>query len=474
MALNLTNVFTMLGRAGRNAYIVNGAQALQGVPFTELAGYAYVNPTWIAPLSQSYDPLVRNEPVGMSEWSAAVGAVLQGLVAAQNPAYGTSLSGSLLYLLEQMQSQAYYVNPCTIGSSVVADTAPANVGTGVVVVTLKRGDGLIQQNTVAETSTLLITADSYTGGATAGREPWQWSGAPNVSSFATGTPCNLWDFDWPQGSGAGTSGNCVSASQDASASGNMLTNGDFEVWDTSGTPFLSYWKLTVGTWGTSVQRATGGLDGGYCVQFNAGATLNALTQQFDSSVSDGTLATAGTTAAVAAYSSYLGNFWLKAGGVISGGVLTVSLVDSTGTVINDQAGTANSQTFALTAHSTAWVAHNYNFRLPIILPADGIVRLKFAITTALAGATLLLDDACYTPPTQLYAGGPAAAVFSGGTPFEAVPDPDGWSIITTNNRAGASYLATFQSLFNRLFQYSDVLLPYTGTTLLADTLITGV
>lgn len=475
MALNLTQVFTVLGRAGRNAYIMNGAQALQGVPFTELAGYAYVNPAWVAGLSQSYDALIRTAPAGMPAWGQAVQTVLQGLVAAQNPAYGTSLTGSLLYLVEAMQAAGASVAECTIGSTVTADTAPANVGTGVCVVTLKRGDGLIQQNTIAETSTLLITADSYTGGATAGREPWSWTGSPNASSLGTGTPVGLWDWDWPQGSGGGAGGQCVSASQDASTTGNLLTNGDFESWTGSAPAVLDYWHLAPGAWGTSVQRSgsTDGIDGGYCVQFNAGATLNALTQQFDSAVSDGTDATAGTTAAVNAYSSYLGNFWLKAGGVISGGVLTVSLVDGAGTVINDAQGTANSQTYALTAHSTSWTAHNFNFRLPYILPA--VVRLKFAITTALAGATLLWDYPAYTPPTPAYPGGFGMAVFSNpASPFEAAPDPDGFSIVTTNNRAGATYGATMQTLVNRLFQQSGLLLPYSGAPTILDTLITGV
>lgn len=474
MALNLGAVFSALGRAGRNAYIVNGAQDVQDVPFNEIIAVSGVNPAWTAPLAQSYDSLIRSESTGMPQWVQAAQTILQGMVAAENPAYGTSLSGSLQFLLQEMQAQSYYVNPCTVTSTVAADSA--NVGTGVVVVTLVRADGLIFQNTIAEESTLLITSDSYTGGATVNQEPWQWSGAPNVSSLGTGVGVGLWDWDWPQGSGAGAAGQAVAATQDAGsgASQNYLTNGDFDDWDTTGTPFLNYWYLQTGTWGTSIQRdATGGIDGGECVRFNAGATLNALDQTFGSSVSDGTDAEAGTVSTLLAYTGYLGNVWLKASGVISAGVLTASLVDGSGTVINDQAGNANSVTVTLsTIGSTDWENFSFPFRLPVILPDT--IRLRLKITTALAGANLFVDWATLTLPTSLYPGGPNVAVFSNPeNPFEAAPDPDAFTLTFTNNRAGATYCATWQTLINRLFQTPGLLLPYTGSSLIADTLITA-
>jgi len=469
MALNLTNIFTSLGRAGRNAYLIDTAQAAQGTPFSQLAAEAWVNPNWIASLAQTYDQLLRTGTSGMGAWTQAVSTILQRLVTADDPAYGASLGSSLMYLNQQMISQSATVKECTIGSTVTADSG--NVGGGTAVVTLVRYDGLIFQNTIAEVSTLLITADSYTGNATAGQEPWQWAGAPNISSYGTGTPVGTWDFDWPQGSGSSATGNAISAAQDGSQVGNMLTNGDCEDW-TTGTPALNYWYLGTGTWGTSIARSSTALGGTYSVQFNTGATLNALTQQFDSS--DVTGATSGTTATVLPFTAYIVNFWTKAAGVISGGVLTVSLVNSSGTVLNNQAGTAQSQTLALTGLSTSWLPRSFAFQTPVVLPTDGIVRLKIAITTALAGAALLLDDVCMCAPTQMYQGGPAVAVFSNpATPFEAAPDPDGFTITLTNNRGGATYGATFQTLVSRLFQTPGLILPYASSPTIADTLITG-
>lgn len=469
MALNLTQVFTSLGRAGRNAYLIDGVQALQGAPFGQLVAEAWVNPTWIASLSQTYDQLLRQGSSGMGAWVQAVTTVLQQLVAADNPAYGNTLNSSLMYLQQQMISQAATIKACTVGSTVTADAA--NVGGGTAVVSLVRYDGLIFQNVVAEETTLLITADSYTGGRTAGQEPWQWAGAPNVSSFGTQARVGVWDFDFPQGSGQSAAGAAISAAQDATPSGNLLTNGDCEDW-TTGTPSLNYWYLETGTWGTSIQRSSTFLGGLYSIQFNAGATLNGLTQQFDSSAVTG--ATSGTTAPVTAFTPYLVNLWTQAGGAISAGVLTVSLVDSAGAVIANQAGVNNSQTLALTSLSTSWTPRAFAFQLPVVLPADGIVRLKIKITTALAGATLLVDDICACVPTPLYTGGPCVAVFSNpATPFEAAPDPDGFTLTFTNDRGGATYGATFQTLVSRLFQTPGLILPYDASPTIADTLITN-
>lgn len=470
MALNLTNLFTALGRAGRNIYIINGAQALQPTPFNQLSGFAYINPAWIANLTQGYDSAIRISSSGEAPWVQASQQILLQMVAAENPAYGTSLSSALSFLYNEMVAQSETVEECTITDATVAD--PTNVGSGSIFVTTTRGDGVSLQNTVAEESTLLITADSYTGGSTVGQEPWRWSGAPNVSSLATGIGVGLWDWDWPQGSGASASGNAIKASSYNNTAANYLTNGDFATW--TGSPAeASYWNLETGTWGTSIeQNSTDQLGGDYCVQFNLGATLNCLEQQFDTTTVTGV--GAGTPAALTAYRGYAVNLFLRAAGVISGGVLTVSLVDSTGTTINDQSGNPQDQTLALTGLSTSWTGYPFPLRLPVVLPADGIVRLRIKITTALAGANLLMDEVAFCQPTSLYRGGPSIAVFSNpAAPFEAAPDPDGWTITFTNDRASALYGATWQTFINRLFQAPDLILPYDSPGTILDTLITG-
>lgn len=466
MAFDLDNFFQAIGRAGREDYAINQAQAQQATPFDDLIGYSYINPAWITQLTASYDSVIRNSSVGMSAWAQAAGTILQAMVVAEAPAYGSSLGSSLLYLRNEMIAQGKTVQSCTITGASVAESA--NVGTPAILVITTRGDGLVLQNTIAEESTLYYTDDAYTGSATVGQEPYSWVGAANISSLGTGIGVGTWDWDWPQGSNGSATGTNIAGDDEANTSGNYLTNGAFDAW-TGGTPALDNWYLETGTWGTTIQRTTTHLGGTYSVEFIVGATLNGLTQQFDSD--DSTGATAGTAAILTAFQGYGFNIWLRAAGVISGGVMTVSLVDGSAAVINDQQGTANSTTIALTAHSTNWVAHPIAFRLPVILPS--IVRLKIKITTALAGANLYMDWAAFGVPTNFYVGGPNVIAFSNpAAPVEAGPDPDGFTITTTNNRGGASFGATMQTLVSRLYQTPDLILPYSATPNISDGLIT--
>jgi hypothetical protein len=251
---------------------------------------------------------------------------------------------------------------------------------------------------------------------------------------------------------------------DASTSTNLLTNGDFESWDTSSPVELNNWDLTTGTWGTDIQRnSSSPFRGTYDLQFTAGTGVNtALVQEFGVST--------GTNVDPRPLTSYAVNFWAKRSGSVSGGVLTVELIDGSGTVINDQQGVANSFTQTLSALTTSYAAVNGVFRLPQVLPAT--IKLRLRISTALTGANVLIDDICFTPLVAAYTGGPGLAVFSGVTPFVA---GDTWTAAITNNRGGASYLATFQALFDRMFAMRDkgILLPSNASPTIADTLITA-
>lgn len=481
MALNLTNLFTALGRTGRVAYLINTAQAAQGTPFSELAGYAYINPAWLTGLTPAYDSLIRAQSGGMATWAQTAQSVLRNLVTADNPQYGVSLPTALLYLYEQMLAQGASVKRYTVGSTVTPDAA--NVGSGNLVVCLTRGDGLLFQNVVQEACTLLITADSFTGGATAGREPWSFAGQQNVSSLLTGAAVGTWDWDSPTGSAAAVTGNCVAANAYANPVGNLLTNGDWATW-TGGTPAPSYWNLVVGAWGTDVQRNSSPLAGTYCVQFNAGTgVLTELTQQFGpASTASG--ATAGTQASVAPVSTVVANMFLKAAGVVTGGVMTVKLVDGSGTTINDAQGNPNSQTLTLSTLTTSWVPHAFTFRLPYVLPAA--VRLDVKISTALTGSNVYMDwNAAATTGSSLsgqvgavvnlYPGGPNVVLFSNpAAPFEAAPDPDAYTVAFTNDFGGSTYRASWQSLAAKLFQTPGLILPYSNSPTIADSLITGV
>ena len=467
--LNLIQLFTALGRVGRNLYLINQSQGLQPVTYSELSGYGYITPGWITNLTQTYDPLIRSQDTGMSAWQTAASNIIVGMCNAVNSQI-TSTSAALQFIYNQMIAQAATVKQFTTGYTV--SPVATNTGRGNVVLAMIRADGINFQNVIPEIDTLTITGDSYTGRATRGAEPWSLAGQPNLSTLGTGNPVNIYDWDWPAGSGILIGGNAVAANQYGSSAvnGNILTNGDFATW--TGSPAaLSYWNLVTGAWGSTIQQNnTNQLGGTYCVRFNSGST-NVLTQQFGSGVATGV--TAGTSASLSAYSGYLGNLWLSASGTLSAGTMVVSLVNSSGVTINDQSGNANTISYNLAGLSTVYNPYSYAFRLPTMLPSDGIIRLKISVS-GLSGGNLYWDWNALTAPTTMYLGGPNIALFSNPAyPFVAFPTPDQFLVTLTNNWGGSTYLASFQSLFNRLFQTPGLILPYAASPSISDSLITA-
>ncbi len=150
---------------------------------------------------------------------------------------------------------------------------------------------------------------------------------------------------------------------------------------------------------------------------------------------------------------YAFNCYMLADVVPAAGVFTFDLVDGIGgSVINDEAGTANSFTVTCSGLSTSFAARNGVFRTPRVLPAAVYMRIR--ITTAVSGGTsIFLDHAALAEMVELYAGGPSAAVFSGRTPFRKGSNQvlaDYFTLTAANNRAGE-----FQEWFDRNFQMRE-------------------
>jgi hypothetical protein len=387
----------------------------------------------------------------------ATTAALVAQVAADRPSAGGSTSAALLELITQMIAGGYYVNPCTVGASTAAYT---NTGNGNVIVSTKRGDGLIQQTLYPEIAPIICSRDSQTGNATSGQEQFSYVGAIGIS--------DVWAWNYPIGSGTTTTFNAIDATLNASG-GNSLTNSTFNLWGgtTANTP--NQWIKTSGTAGTDFlanTNATYIYTTGHTnsLKFASTGATCGLSQVFSS------LAT-GTAGILQPLSSYAVNFALKADGVISAGVLTVDLYDTVAaTVVQDAQGVNNSFTVTLSAVTGSWVWHTGVFRLPTFIPPTTVLRVR--ITTGLAGANLYLDHLGMGALTRTYPGGPGVAVFSGNQEFI---QGDGWDMTTTNDYASASNLSTFQWLFDRIFGLRNIglLLPYAGSTLIADTLITS-
>jgi hypothetical protein len=101
------------------------------------------------------------------------------------------------------------------------------------------------------------------------------------------------------------------------------------------------------------------------------------------------------------------------------------------------------------------------------------------LTTGLVGAHLFFDQATMGVMTLLYTGGPSVMIADGavhflagnGYPVSSGP-PDSFQLTTTNDRGGASNLATWQTMLYRLLTVgADVLFPSSASPTISDGLI---
>jgi hypothetical protein len=464
VALSFTNtagnLFNRLGRFGKLADKGATFQADLLTYFNQLL--AQYDSSVSTPLPEAVASVATHRDTAREGAVAAYMELVRGaaadtvirMVRADKPAAAASLASALAEVYQQMVAAGASVKKCTVAASAAA--AGANSGDGVVVAHAKRGDGLDQELMIPESAYIRCVADSQTAGQTAGREFFQYVG--EVASRS------VWSPDYPYGSGQQTGLVAIDAGEDGTATGggNVLVNGDFEDPFTSGVP--SKWVLEVGTGGVDVQQGATVYAGSKSLQFTGGATNTAIYQPFMD-------ATLGTPYVPQPSSSYSVCFRARTSGVPAAGVLTVELVNGSGTVINDDQGAANSFTVNLVALGTTFAAQTGKFRLPKSVPAA--VRLRLRLSTALsAGTNLFVDHLAAGRPAAAYAGGPGLTVFSGGTKFVA---GDYFTLTTTNDFGGAANLGTFQWLADRLLGTRNlgILLPSNAAPTIADTLITS-
>lgn len=452
-AIDIVELFTRLGHVGGVGYALAGRQA-ELVDMLASVWDEYKDTTdldLIGTQTQIEKSTISAAQAPMDSLSGLASPTLTRMVGDSVPALKNDPQSCMTELIRQMGVASATVPACTVTAPSAA--LSTNVGDGVLVITTKRGDGLQQDNIVAESLRLSCTADSYTGGATEGSEQFLLAGNSNTAG--------TWDYDWPLGSGQAVSAVAVSASTDGNLSGNLLTNGDFEDWSDDAAPELDDWQISGAVWGTSIMQDATGYQGDFAVEFVAGLGANQiLFQEFGED----------TAATPQPLNSYIVNFFArKVSGTITAGILTVELTDAAGAVINDEQGVANSATFDLTTLTTGYAAKNAVFRVPNAPPDE--MRIRFRVSTALVGGNVLIDDACFAAVTAAYPGGFGFVVFSGATPFVK---NDGWDVTPTNDRAGQLYGATWQTLFDRLFGMRGLnqLLPTGATPTLPDSMIT--
>jgi hypothetical protein len=134
---------------------------------------------------------------------------------------------------------------------------------------------------------------------------------------------------------------------------------------------------------------------------------------------------------------------LKSGAATTGGTLIAELVDGTGTLINDDAGTANRLTVAITSVShTAFGPVSAFFRTPANLPEVFCLQIRLSVAIPVT-KVLYLDDCLLLRLTELYRGGPLGALAADS---RSLLSTDRYEITVANNFAG-----NIQTYFGRMF-----------------------
>ncbi len=290
-----------------------------------------------------------------------------------------------------------------------------------------------------ETVTVVCTNDSFVGG-TLGQEGYSVTGAAAAQPGA---------YNWPQGSGVNTSLNATSGTVTT-----VLTDGNMEIW--AGSPAsLTNWTAVVGAYGTSLlQNTTTVQQGTYSLEFvGDGTTIHAVKQPIT----------------VAASTVYGFNAWVKASAAYTGGAIAISLVDGSGTVINDDAGGANTITaIAGAVSNTVWTNVSGFFITPKAPPTT--VYLKLGCSSALANTkNLFWDNVSMRTPLRLYNSGPYMMVYSG---LNSTVRGDFFQCAITNN-ASLTANGAFVLGFQRYFGIYDrgMKLPTSASPTLSDSLV---
>lgn len=239
MAVNLTTLFTRLGKIAFAAQTLNTA-----VETTVPAEIEDVTDEFAA-VNLDLRACVANLPQATKNFKSQSRSLytslrqsaidtLKTMVEADNPQEKTDLTTYLSELIAQMQTATDDVDRNTVGATPAA--GGSNAGDGVLVVSTKRGDGLVNENMLAEDMVCSITAATGSVGTT-GSASLRVQGETAVAKSAS---------NWPQGSGANKS---LSAFTVAS---NLLANSGFEDEDDiANAP--DDWIVAVGTIGTTLK-----------------------------------------------------------------------------------------------------------------------------------------------------------------------------------------------------------------------------
>jgi hypothetical protein len=449
--------------------------------------------------------------------------LLTELVAIDAGAATKSITETLAYLIDQMETAGAYVSANTISLTLTA--AEGNQGDLVIAYTERRGDGQVQQHVLPETMTLEATTTAgkvlFEGeAAQSDRLSHTWPGgsgaavsiAPATSLVANGgfeSVTNNVPDNWIVQVGTPGTTVKVTAIEEQTVAIADATAGTYHLsWTNAASVTRSTAPLAYNAAGTAVQAALRAIPGLEAVEVTSTGTSPNFTHTVKmlgvagdpaqltsvNHLTGGTITHATTVAGTAgAYRGralqlasngtelsaiyqtltglssdrvYFAALRLRRSGTAAAGEIRVEVVDGIGgSVTQDSAGNANALVIDATAiptdsHQAKWFA----FRIPPTVAMPCYLRIRIA-TAIDSGCSVYLDEVAIAPGTSLYKGGPYAAVFAG---VKAPATSDTWTLAVANDRS-----AVLQDWYNRVFGLADreLLLPVSGTTSIPDSVV---
>lgn len=365
---------------------------------------------------------------------------------------------SLNEVIRQMKLLGASVLAMTVTAAALASVGPPGPhftgrGNGIIFGSTKRPlDGLTLENSFSENLLFTVTGDSYSGSAASGNEP--------ISVTGVGNQSDVFAHNWPLGSNSTAAISAVDGAED-NAAGNLLTNSGFETFTTANTP--DNWNIVTGTPGSNIfEEATLTYDAPPNKALRIlgdGATVIYFRQQFGSST--------GTQGSLDPLTQYAFNIFLRRDAVAAAGTLVIDLVDSTGTVLQDQSGAFQTFSIDLSTLTTQYQAFTTAFRTPAIMPSTIYLRWRTTVPYT-NNRSFYLDKLALGEMTQQYTSGPFVIAFSGSVPFEV---GDYGTLQISNSRGVAGTLDTFQTLLARLFPdiyTQEILFPSSNVPTITD------
>ena len=236
MAIGYTTLFTRLGKLFGVQEAINTARGTTLPPLAkgfldEFNSASLLFKDAIAPTNAALESFQAGGNGAQTALSSIAAEVITETVEADNPQDQRDVTVALKELIKQMTADSESVDAPTVSATITADSG--NNGDGVLVVSVKRPDGLTQENAFAEDIRVIVTGD----------ETPETASLSFAGELAEGDKLS---HNWPQGSGSSGSLTATDAAD------SLLDNGDFDDEDdVANAP--DDWIVSVGTIGTTIK-----------------------------------------------------------------------------------------------------------------------------------------------------------------------------------------------------------------------------